>query len=321
MNFRLIGFFLVLGVVTFGWVMTFAAWQYQEVAEGVVPIETRTYPTLTVVFVGTGGAMENHRRRGPATAVALGDEIVLVDAGRAVAEGLRNATISVAQPAAVLLSNLLPENTSGLDDLLLTGWMQGREEPLALRGPPGTAALAAGIEAAHRGGIAARAAALGLPTAGATFRVEEIGAGFRDDLGGLSVRAGALPGGPLPALAYRFEGGGRSVVVAGTGWAPDSLVAFAQGADVLVHEAAFIPDPETARKIGVDTDPERLRREIGLHTLLGDVGGLARRAGVGTLVLVRLRPPPVYDLQITSEVDDDFDGAIVIPDDGEELTP
>jgi ribonuclease BN (tRNA processing enzyme) len=51
------------------------------------------------------------------------------------------------------------------------------------------------------------------------------------------------------------------------------------------------------------------------------VGALAARAGVGTLVLVRLRPPPVYDLQITSLVDDSFDGRIEIPDDGDEITP
>ena len=35
---------------------------------------------------------------------------------------------------------------------------------------------------------------------------------------------------------------------------------------------------------------------------------VASAAGVETLVLVRLRPPPVYNLQITSVVDDDFDG-------------
>jgi ribonuclease BN (tRNA processing enzyme) len=51
------------------------------------------------------------------------------------------------------------------------------------------------------------------------------------------------------------------------------------------------------------------------------VGGLARRAGVETLVLVRLRPPPVYDIQLTSLIDDEFPGRIVIADDGDEITP
>ena len=90
---------------------------------------------------------------------------------------------------------------------------------------------------------------------------------------------------------------------------------------MLVHEAAFNPGPEVAHELGIDAQADRLKREAALHTSLGDVGALAGRAGVGTLVLVRLRPPPVYDLQITSLVDDSFAGPIVIADDGDELTP
>ncbi len=137
----------------------------------------------------------------------------------------------------------------------------------------------------------------------------------------MSIRAGALPGGPLAALAWRFEAGGRSVVVAGTGWAPDALIDFAREADVLIHEAAFVPTPELAEQIGLAVEPERLRREAALHTSIDDVGGLATRAGVETLVLVRLRPPPVYDIQLTSLIDDEFPGRIVIADDGDEITP
>ena len=48
---------------------------------------------------------------------------------------------------------------------------------------------------------------------------------------------------------------------------------------------------------------------------------VAQRAGVRTLVLVRLRPPPVYDLQVTSVVGRRFDGRIVLPEDGDEIRP
>jgi ribonuclease Z len=320
MNLRLIGFFLVLGVVTFSWLMTYGAWQFQNVAANVVPIEPRSFRSLTVVTVGTGGEYENPVRGGPATAVAFGKRMFLVDSGRSVAEGLRNAMISVSQPEILLLTNLLPENTVGLDDLLLTGWTQGRATPLQVVGPAGTRALVDGLLAAHAGGIAARRTSLDLPQGGIEVEVVEIVDGWSFEADGLRVSAGELPGGPLPAFAYRFETDDRSAVIAGTGWAEEALVAFAQGADLLVHEAAFIPDPEIAEKIGVDTDPARLSREIALHTRLEAVGGLATRAGVKTLVLVRLRPPPVYDIQITSEIDDDFKGSIVIPEDGDEIT-
>ena len=166
-------------------------------------------------------------------------------------------------------------------------------------GPPGTRALAEHLIRSHQLAIRAQAQALGLPQAGASFEAIEIEDGWSETRGELALRAGALPGGPLPALAYRFEAAGRSVVVAPTGWAPAALLGFARGAHVLVHEAAFVPTPDLAQEIGLDVDTERLRREGALHTSIEAVGELASRAGVETLVLVRLRPPPVYDLQIT----------------------
>jgi ribonuclease Z len=318
---RLAALLVALAVAAASWALTCAAWRADRVMAGVAPLEPRRFPRLTLVTLGTGGAVEDPNRLGPATAVARGGRVLLVDAGRGVAESLRSAGIPTRQPDVVLLSSLLPENTDGLDDLVATGWLDGREAPLRVVGPPGTRALAAGIEAAHAAGLAARAEALGLPAAGARLEAAEVGDGFAEDRDGLAVRAGALPGGPLPALAWRFEADGRSAVVGGAGWAPDALVAFARGADVLVHEAAYVPTAEEAAQAGLEVDPARLEREARLHTSIDAVGALAQRAGVRELVLVRLRPPPVYALQVTSRVDDGFAGKIVVPDDGDEITP
>lgn len=320
-GFRLVGFVVALGVVAACWALTCAAWRFDEVAEGVLPLEPREFPRLTLVTLGTGGAYENPGRRGPATAVALGRRVLLIDAGRGVAESLRAAKLPVAQPDTLLLTHLLPENTVGLDDLLLTGWLEGRAAPLRVIGPPGTRALVEGVAAAQAGAIAALASALALPPAGASATALEIGDGWSESEGGLSVRAAALPGGPLDARAYRFEAEGRSAVVSGTGWGADALAGFARAAGVLVHEAAFAPGPEVARELGIEAQGDRIQREAALHTSLEAVGGLAARAGVGTLVLVRLRPPPVFDLQITSLVDDRYDGRILIANDGDEITP
>lgn len=320
-NLRVIGLLAVLGVAALSWLLTFGAWRLDRVAAGAGPLGAREFQSFTVITVGTGGARENPDRLGPVTAVALGLQIALVDAGRAVAEALRAAAIPVSQPDAVLLTSLLPENTLGLDDLLLSAWLDGRRTPVRLVGPPGTRALAEGLVAGRRPGLAAVAEARGLAAAAPRFDVEEVGDGWETRWGELSVRAGALPGGPVAALAYRFEARDRAAVVAATGWAQEALVAFTRGAHLLVHDAAHIPTPELAARAGLAIDPEQLRREASLHTSIDAVGGLARRAGVETLVLVRLRPPPVYDLQLTRIVGQGFAGRIVIADDGEEITP
>jgi ribonuclease Z len=315
--------FVLLGILAIGvasWMLTCAAWRFDQVAAGVRPLEPRRFERLTLITLGTGGAWENHQRRGPSTAVALGYRMLLVDAGRGVAESLRAAEIPVFQPEAVLLTNLLPANTLGLDDLLVTAWLRGGHEPLRLLGPPGSEALARAIEAAVAPGAEALGRALGLPGS-PRFEVRELADGEGGEFDGLAFRAGALPEGPTPALAYRFEWRGRAAVVSGTGWAPDALADFARGAQLLVHDGAMVPTPEQAQAAGLEEDPEQLRREAAIHTSLAQAAGIARRAGAETLVLVRLRPPPVYDLQITTLIGDGFDGRIAVADDGDEFTP
>lgn len=318
---RVLALFAVFAVVVASWALTCAAWQADRVVAGVAPLDARRFDAFTLVTVGTGGAYANPRRLGPATAVARGERIALVDAGRGVAEALRTAKIPTRQPDCVYLTSLLPENTAGLDDLLVSGWLDGRGSPLRVVGPPGTGELVAGLEAAHASGIDALGDALALPRDGARLEAEEVGAGFVDERDAVVARAADMPGGPLPALAWRFEAEGRSAVVGGMGWAPDALVELARGADVLVHEAVYVPSPQLALEAGLDVSPEELGRLARLHTSLEAVGALAQRAGVASLVLVRLRPPPVYAIQVTSAVDDTFQGRIVVADDGDEITP
>jgi ribonuclease Z len=320
-SFRIAGLVIALLVGVFSWMLTCAAWQFDQVAAGVIPLDPRSFERLTLVTLGTAGAAEDHNRRGTSIAVGVGERVVLVDAGRGVAEALRAASIPVSQPEAVLLTNLLPENTVGLDDLLAAAWLGGRREALRLVGPPGSAALAKATVAAVSPGVVARAVALGDDSAPPAFSVTEVASDWKEPLGDLSLSAAPLPGGPLPALAWRLEAKGRSAVVGGTGWSGEALERFARGAQLLVHDAGFVPTPEEAEELGLEEDPERLRREAALLTHLDDVGAIARRAGVGALVLVRLRPPPVYDLQITMRVDDSFDGRIAVAQDGDEFVP
>ena len=321
MNFRLIAILGLLAMMVGAWIAAFVIYRAAELGELVSPLEPRRYNGLTVVAVGTGGGYENPERLGPSTAVAWEQTVVLVDVGRGISEALRRAAIPVSQPHTILVTNLLPLNTLGLDDLLYTGWQQQRERALRILGPPGTAALVDNLLAAHREGGDALGRALALPVGGDRIEVHEVGEGYSEELDGVTITAGALPDGPLPALAWRFDRGRRSVVVSGTGWGRDALVAFAKDAGLLVHEGVYIPPSDELEEAGVIADPERLEREAALHTALQSVGKLAKDANASGLVLVRLRPPPFFDLQVRSIVASTYDGDIHVPSDGEELRP
>jgi ribonuclease BN (tRNA processing enzyme) len=121
------------------------------------------------------------------------------------------------------------------------------------------------------------------------------------------------------AYAYRFDAKDRSVVISGdTAYVPE-LAEFAKGADVLVHEVMYLPGVE--RLIKRLPNAKRLREHLmAAHTLPEDVGRIADRAGVNTLVLSHFVPgddPSITDEQWAVGVRKHFKGKIIL---GKDLT-
>ena len=92
-------------VMVVAWIAAFVVWRAAELGELVGPIEERGFTRLSAVAVGTGGGYENPERMGPTTAIGWAYRIALVDTGRGVAEGLRNARIPLDQPSMVFFTN------------------------------------------------------------------------------------------------------------------------------------------------------------------------------------------------------------------------
>ena len=140
---------------------------------------------------------------------------------------------------------------------------------------------------------------------------------------GLSWRLGSrwTSGGPIPALAWSFQDAAQRVVIAGSSWDPDAIIAFAKDAALLVHEAVFIPTAEDAVNAEVELDIAQLDLERPMHVSINEIGRVAQRARVEELALIRLRPPPLYTFRFQSIVGRSFDGEVVIPADGETIWP
>ncbi len=298
------------------WVMAWASKRFEAVAGGIAALEARKFETLSAVAVGTGGTFENHNRLGPAVAVGTSDAMVLVDAGRGVTQALRAAEIPVWQPSHLVLTSLLPENTLGLDDLWLTGWLGRREAPLTVLGPPGTAALVERLRSAHEAEALRLAEWWGLPPEGGLTTVREISAETQLEVGAMTVRVVPLAGSEPATLGVRIESGGRSIAIASHGLPTAAVAALAKDADWLWTEALYGASLDAASEAEVD-QLEELQAEGARHLRLEDAGALATRAGVRGLVLTRLRPPPVFQSQYRNLVSESFRGAVVIPEDGE----
>ncbi|MDI3403252.1 MBL fold metallo-hydrolase [Streptomyces cavernicola] len=135
------------------------------------------------------------------------------------------------------------------------------------------------------------------------------------DDGVVRVTATLVPHGPVfPSFAYRFDTPDGSVVFSGDTAASGNVERLAHGADVLVHEAI---DLEAQRAAG--TPPEVLAHLAESHTSVDEVGPLAERAGVSTLVLSHLMPTGVPTSTWYRRARRGFTGKVVIGKDLMEL--
>lgn len=127
----------------------------------------------------------------------------------------------------------------------------------------------------------------------------------------VKVTAILVPHGPVfPSFAFRFDAADGSVVFSGDTGPSDNIVTLARGADVLVHEVINLPFYE---KTGVP--PALLEHFAKAHTPDTQVGAIAQRAGVKTLVLSHLvpsNPEWVSDEQYMKVAQTGFDGTVIV---------
>ena len=253
----------------------------------IVPARTEEQaPGMQVVLLGTGFPRPDPERAGPAAAVVVGEKVFVVDAGRGVVLRLAAAELPLKSVRAVFLTHLHSDHTAGLPDLFNTSWQFGRYAPFQLYGPKGTKKLADGMLKFFAEDIHIRRDLMEKhPGAGATIQTHIVREGVVYQDGDVKVTAFTVDHKPVePAFGYRFDARSRSIVISGDTRPSDNLVRFAQGADVLVHEAILPEYLDT-----VDS-PEVASRLKSYHTTPEEAGQIAQRAGVKLLVLTHLVP-------------------------------
>ena len=266
-----------------------------------------------VVLLGTGTPIPDPDRSGPATAIVVGGESYLVDAGagvvrRAVAAARKDSlpALRVAHLQRVFLTHLHSDHTIGLVDLILTPAVMHRKGPLEVWGPEGTQAMVNHLLAAYREDIRLRV--YGLEDGNwAAYHVvvHEIRPGvvYRDS--NVTVTAFPVHHGSWPeALGYRFDARGRSIVVSGDEAPPlDTIVKYCDGCDVMVHEVYSAKGLERL-------PPADREYHTNFHTSGIELGEMAARARPKLLVLTHWLFFGQTPEEIVGEVRSRFSGRV-----------
>lgn len=198
-------------------------------------------PDFRVTLLGTGTPKPTIERFGPSILVEAGPTKFVFDAGRGAIQRLAQAGIGFNDISGVFLTHLHSDHVVGLPDLWLTGWLVGRRtNPLRLWGPAGTAEMATHLQAAFAFDQQIRISDDKAPASGRTLEAFDITEGTVFDSAGVKVTAFAVDHGPVrPALGYRVDYRGHSVVLSGDTRLSTNLIAHAQGVDLLIHEVAI----------------------------------------------------------------------------------
>jgi ribonuclease Z len=287
---------------------------------------------LHVGLCGTGSPLPNVNRAGACTVVVAGKRIFVVDAGEGGARNISLMAIPNGRIERLFLTHFHSDHIDGMGSMMLLRWTGASATgPLPVHGPTGVDAVIAGFNAAYAQDNAYRTAHHGgdiAPPSGAgaaaiTFELAGDHAVVFDDRG-VKVTAFRVDHEPVaPAVGYRFDYKGRSVVISGDTAKSANLETVAKDADLLLHEAL---QPRLVAKItaalerkGIKNTAKITRDILDYHATPEEAAESARKAGVRRLILTHIVPPvpsPFFYPAFIGEAGKRFGGEIVVGEDG-----
>jgi ribonuclease BN (tRNA processing enzyme) len=246
-----------------------------------------------LILLGTGGGPRPKRENNAsAQVIVVNDALYVVDCGDGVARQLVLAGLSLDRLRHVFITHHHSDHNADYGNLLLLAWASGLRTRVDAWGPPPIAEITRLFFEMSAYDIDIRIRDEGRVPLRPLVRAHEIagpGRVMQDE--NVKVTCALVPH-PMvePACAYRLDTADRSIVISGDTAYSEALIALAKGADVLVHEAMFLPavDRLVARVPNAATLRPHL---LASHTSAEDCGKVAALAGVKTLVLSHFVPP------------------------------
>ncbi|WP_156761331.1 MBL fold metallo-hydrolase [Microbacterium karelineae] len=240
---------------------------------------------LKVTITGTGIPHVAPGRAGAGVLVQSGTTQLQFDAGRATTLRLAEVGVATSDLTAMFLTHHHSDHCVDIDDILFNRWIL-RAGSLPVIVPDGPLSdFGERLLSAWRADLEIREHVTGRDPLSLDWR--PFAARAESDVvfehGGVTVRSVLVEHPPVePAVAYRVDAGGHAVVVSGDTRTCDAVEKLSFGADVLVHEVAL----RELMPSGGDASV------YSYHADAVDLGAMAERSGVETLVLTHLLPPP-----------------------------
>lgn len=287
---------------------------------------------LHVILCGTGSPLPDPARSGPCTLVIAGKQVFLVDAGSGAGRRIGQIGVPLGKIDATFLTHFHSDHIDGLGEVLMLRWAgSGRTVPMPVYGPEGVDKVVSGFDTAYTADYGYRIAHHGadiMPRSGAGASAMRIASEGSQKIvynrAGVKVTAFRVKHDPVtPALGYRFDYKGRSVVISGDTAPTPAVSKMCSGCDLLVNE---VLNSEMVGKISVtagargDTRIAKIMSDIpGYHTSPVDAARMAQTGKARMLVFTHIvprMPSRLLHPYFLRGVAEAYSGTVVMGEDG-----
>jgi len=270
-----------------------------------------------LILLGTGGG-PRPRANSSASAqvVVVNGAAYVIDCGDGVARQLVLAGIELAKLRHIFITHHHSDHDADYGNLMLLAWTAGLKTRVDTWGPPPIETMTRLFFEMNATDMDVRIADEGRTPLVPLVHAHDVrreGVVMEDD--NVKVTAAVVQH-PLVDLAfgYRFDAADRSIVISGDTAPSDNLIRLARGADVLVHEAMYLPAIArlAARLPNAATLEKHLRAS---HTSAEEAGRVAQAAGVKLLVLSHFVPaddPEITEAMWLAAARSTFRGPVVV---------
>ncbi|WP_426438208.1 MBL fold metallo-hydrolase [Bradyrhizobium genosp. P] len=276
-----------------------------------------------IVFLGTkGGPRVGVGPSNPANLVVVNGTPFVIDCGMGVSHQLVSAGVPLESLKYIFISHHHSDHNLEYGNLVYNAWATGLSTPIHSFGPKGIEAMTKTYWELNKFDIETRIEDEGRPDLRKLLIAKDITEdGVVLQTEDVKVTAFRTPHPPITDnFAYKFETPDGTIVFSSDTAYNPKLAEFAHGADVLVHEAIYLPwvDKLVARVKNGATLKKHL---LESHTAAEDVGRIADAANVKVLVMSHLVPGEldVTDEDWSSEAKKHFKGRIIVARDLMEL--
>ncbi len=256
--------------------------------------------SLRVFVCGSASPLGNTGRAQACIAVLTPQHFYIVDSGAGSTANVTSMGLPLQRLRGVFVTHFHSDHIAELYEVNLASWVQGRPEPLRVYAPKGVGKLVDALNEVYEMDreyrITHHGEALLAPELGMLIG-EAIEPGVVLQDGDLTVTAYTAAHSPAkPAVGYRFDYRGRSVVISGDSNVTGSTRLISAGADLLLHDALAEPvvklAADAATAAGLSRQAKIMNDVLDYHASTDSIIELADDTDIGMVAFYHLVPAP-----------------------------